>query len=285
MPLKLYLLVGLAYACFFCTDILIRKHSVNANSFSFILKRSLYTVLLSFALLVGSLTIFTPPSPVVALQIIGISVICGMGLWLFILANRLISFPNVIVINLFGLLVQQLAARFILGEHFSPYFFQSLAICSVGLLVQASLPKLQKGLVYALLSITCWSFGYSLLSIPLKHTQVTWSAFLMESTILFAAWLIYKFSTKNSPSDKQQHETISVKSYTFIIIAVLTTLGSLLIKQSYKEFQVGQISLLYLFLFPFSLLISKWYFKEKPSLREWIGSLIIFIGIALFVLR
>ena len=38
MPLKLYLLVGLAYSCFFCTDILIRKYSVNANSFSFILK-------------------------------------------------------------------------------------------------------------------------------------------------------------------------------------------------------------------------------------------------------
>lgn len=282
MPSKLYLLVGLAYACFFCTDILIRKYSVNANSFSFILKRSLYTVLLSFALLVGSLTIFTPPSAGVAIQIIGISLICGLGLWLFILANRLISFPNVIVINLFGLLVQQLAARFILGEHFSPYFFQSLGICVIGLLVQASIPKLQKGLVFALLSITCWSFGYALLSIPLKHTQVTWSAFLMESTILIAAWFIYKFSKKEEVGDEK---STPIKSYTFIIIAVLTTLGSLLIKQSYKEFQVGQISLLYLFLFPFSLLISKWYFKEKPSIREWIGTCIIFAGIVLFVLR
>ncbi len=282
MPLKLYLLVGLAYSCFFCTDILIRKYSVNANSFSFILKRSAYTVLLSFALLVGSLTILTPPSVLVALQIIGISIICGMGLWLFILANRHISFPNVIVINLFGLLVQQLAARFILGEHFSPYFYPSLAICVLGLLVQASVPKLQKGLILALLSITCWSFGYSLLSIPLKYTAVTWSAFIMESTILFSAWLIYKLTRKDAD---QKIEKSPIKPLNFIIIAVLTTMGSLLIKQSYKEFQVGEISLLYLFLFPFSLLVSKWYFKEEISKREWLGSIIIFIGIILFVIR
>jgi drug/metabolite transporter (DMT)-like permease len=282
MPLKLYLLVGLAYSCFFCTDILIRKYSVNANSFSFILKRSAYTVFLSFALLVGSLTILTPPSGLVALQIIGISIICGMGLWLFILANRHISFPNVIVINLFGLLVQQLAARFILGEHFSPYFYPSLAICIVGLLVQASVPKLQKGLVLALLSITCWSFGYSLLSIPLKYTAVTWSAFIMESTILFSAWLIYKLTRKDAD---QNIEKSPIKPLNFMIIAVLTTMGSLLIKQSYKEFQVGEISLLYLFLFPFSLLVSKWYFKEEISKREWIGSFIIFVGIVLFVIR
>ncbi|MFM6954008.1 MAG: EamA family transporter [Sphingobacteriaceae bacterium] len=284
MPIKLYLLVGLAYSCFFCTDILIRKYSVKANSFSFILKRSSYTVLLSLALLLVSLNILTPPSVWVALQIIGISLICGMGLWLFILANRLISFPNVVVINLFGLLVQQLAARFILGEHFSPYFFQSLAICVLGLLVQASVPKLQKGLIFALLSISCWSFGYSLLSIPLKHTQVTWSTFLMESTILFSAWLIYTFSKKENEKAPEQTEN-RIKPLTFMIIAVLTTLGSLLIKQSYKEFQVGQISLLYLFLFPFSLLVSKWYFKEQISKREWLGTCIIFIGIALFVLR
>lgn len=282
MPLKLYLLVGLAYSCFFCTDILIRKYSVNANSFSFILKRSAYTVLLSFAVLVGSLTILTPPSVLVALQIIGISIICGMGLWFFILANRLISFPNVVVINLFGLLVQQLAARFILGEHFSPYFYPSLAICIVGLLVQASVPKLQKGLILALLSITCWSFGYSLLSIPLKYTAVTWSAFIMESTILFSAWLIYKLTRKDAD---QKVEKSPIKPLNFIIIAVLTTMGSLLIKQSYKEFQVGEISLLYLFLFPFSLLVSKWYFKEEISKREWLGTFIIFIGIALFVIR
>jgi drug/metabolite transporter (DMT)-like permease len=282
MPLKLYLLVGLAYSCFFCTDILIRKYSVNANSFSFILKRSAYTVLLSFALLVGSLTILTPPSVLVALQIIGISIICGMGLWLFILANRHISFPNVIVINLFGLLVQQLAARFILGEHFSPYFYPSLTICVLGLLVQASVPKLQKGLILALLSITCWSFGYSLLSIPLKYTAVTWSAFIMESTILFSAWLIYKLTRKDAD---QKIEKSPIKPLNFIIIAVLTTMGSLLIKQSYKEFQVGEISLLYLFLFPFSLLVSKWYFKEEISKREWVGSIIIFIGIILFVIR
>jgi len=282
MPLKLYLLVGLAYSCFFCTDILIRKYSVNANSFSFILKRSAYTVLLSFAVLVGSLTILTPPNGLVALQIIGISIICGMGLWFFILANRLISFPNVVVINLFGLLVQQLAARFILGEHFSPYFYPSLAICIVGLLVQASVPKLQKGLVLALLSITCWSFGYSLLSIPLKYTAVTWSAFIMESTILFSAWLIYKLTRKDAD---QKVEKSPIKPLNFMIIAVLTTMGSLLIKQSYKEFQVGEISLLYLFLFPFSLLVSKWYFKEEISKREWLGTCIIFIGIALFVIR
>jgi drug/metabolite transporter (DMT)-like permease len=282
MPLKLYLLVGLAYSCFFCTDILIRKYSVNANSFSFILKRSAYTVLLSFAVLVGSLTILTPPSGLVALQIIGISIICGMGLWFFILANRLISFPNVVVINLFGLLVQQLAARFILGEHFSPYFYPSLAICIVGLLVQASVPKLQKGLVLALLSITCWSFGYSLLSIPLKFTAVTWSAFIMESTILFSAWVIYKLTRKDAD---QKVGKSPIKPLNFMIIAVLTTMGSLLIKQSYKEFQVGEISLLYLFLFPFSLLVSKWYFKEEISKREWIGSSIIFVGIVLFVIR
>jgi len=282
MPLKLYLLVGLAYSCFFCTDILIRKYSVNANSFSFILKRSAYTVLLSFAVLVGSLTILTPPSGLVALQIIGISIICGMGLWFFILANRLISFPNVVVINLFGLLVQQLAARFILGEHFSPYFYPSLAICIVGLLVQASVPKLQKGLVLALLSITCWSFGYSLLSIPLKYTAVTWSAFIMESTILFSAWLIYKLTRKDAD---QKVEKSPIKPLIFMFILVLTNMGSLLIKQSYKEFQVGEISLLYLFLFPFSLLVSKWYFKEEISKREWLGTCIIFIGIALFVIR
>jgi drug/metabolite transporter (DMT)-like permease len=218
----------------------------------------------------------------VALQIIGISIICGMGLWFFILANRLISFPNVVVINLFGLLVQQLAARFILGEHFSPYFYPSMAICIVGLLVQASVPKLQKGLILALLSITCWSFGYALLSIPLKHTAVTWSTFIMESTILLSAWLIYKLTRKDAD---QKVEKSPIKPLNFMIIAVLTTMGSLLIKQSYKEFQVGEISLLYLFLFPFSLLVSKWYFKEEISKREWLGTCIIFIGIALFVIR
>jgi drug/metabolite transporter (DMT)-like permease len=106
----------------------------------------------------------------------------------------------------------------------------------------------------------------------------------MESTILFSAWVIYQLSKKKNANTPNQAEN-RIKPLNFMIIAVLTTMGSLLIKQSYKEFQVGEISLLYLFLFPFSLLVSKWYFKEEISKREWLGTCIIFIGIALFVIR
>jgi drug/metabolite transporter (DMT)-like permease len=104
----------------------------------------------------------------------------------------------------------------------------------------------------------------------------------MESTILLSAWFIYQLTRKEA---NHKVENKPIKPHNFMIIAVLTTMGSLLIKQSYKEFQVGEISLLYLFLFPFSLLVSKWYFKEEISKREWLGTCIIFIGIAFFVIR
>jgi drug/metabolite transporter (DMT)-like permease len=65
-------------------------------------------------------------------------------------------------------------------------------------------------------------------------------------------------------------------------MGLLTICGSVLFNYAYQNYQVSQISILNILFFPLSALVSKVYFGEQLALREWLGNLLILLGVVYF---
>ena len=280
----LFIVLVLGYSCFFFADLLIRKYSVSENSFLFIAKRSAFTSILALLWLYFSDAIIINPNFSQSIQIIGCSFLCGLGLFFFVLANKSLPFPNVITINLFGLILQELIAYFFLREQLKGSFIPAITISVFGLLLMASMPKSRIGLFYSILSTCFWAVGYALLSIPLKSTRIEWVTLMMELTILALCLLILILNQSISFKDIALKSGLKTKNIIYPIIAIVTILGSLLMNYAYQHFKVAEISFFYISLYPMAILFSRLYFKEKLSKIDWISNTLLISGIAFYLI-
>jgi drug/metabolite transporter (DMT)-like permease len=279
----LFIVLVLGYSCFFFADLLIRKYSFSENSFLFILKRSAFTSILALAWLYFSGAIIYSPSFSSSIQIIGCSLLCGLGLFFFVLANKSLPFPNVITINLFGLILQELISYFLLKEQLKDSFVPAMTISICGLLLMSSLPKSRIGLFYSILSTCFWAIGYALLSIPLKSTRIEWVTLMMEVTILALCLLFLLFRKNISFKDISLKSGLKTKNIIYPIIAMVTISGSLLMNYAYQHFKVAEISFFYITLFPMAILFSRLYFKERLSKIDWISNTLVIAGIVFYL--
>lgn len=280
MTKPLILILSLAYACYFINDLLIKNYAPKLNTVFLIKLRTFFSVSFAVVWLIISGDWIAIPTAITFIQIIAISIVCGAGLFLFIKANQHLSFPNVIAINLLGLITQQIIAYLFLQEDSKKSYPISILLIIVGLLILASVPKLKKGIIYALLSTLFWSVGYALLSVPLKHTTAGWGSFIMETVILISVLLGSKYLDQ-----KKGRTILSLSSKgSFFLMGLLTISGSILFNYAYQNYQVSEVSLLYMLFYPSSILVSKLYFREKLELKEWLGNVFIICGVVYFQL-
>jgi len=264
--------------CFTIVDLMIRKTSLNVNSAQYIAQRSTLTVCFTLAWmwLIDGFKI--PIDPKTTLQMVGCALICGIGLFTFIEATKHLAFTNLLLIQSLGPIIQQVIGKYLFNEPSNWSLQISFVIAIIGVLIQSKIPKNTKGIILALMSIISWTFGYSLMSIPLKNTEMVWSVLIVEGTILSIA-IIGLLIQKNAISFIKSRIPKPV-----ILIAGITVIGSYMLNYTYKHFQITNIAWLNLIFLPITVLASQLLFKEKISKLEIISNVLIFIAFAFYQL-
>ncbi|MEY3843232.1 MAG: hypothetical protein RIR80_804 [Bacteroidota bacterium] len=264
--------------CFTIVDLMIRKTSLNVNSAQYIAQRSTLTVCFTLAWmwLIDGFKI--PIDPKTTLQMVGCALICGIGLFTFIEATKHLAFSNLLFIQAIGPIIQQVIGKYLFNEPSNWSLQISFVIAIIGILIQSKIPKNTKGIILALISIISWTFGYSLMSIPLKNTEMVWSVLIVEGTILSMA-IIGLFIRKNAKVFIQTRIPKPV-----ILIAGITVIGSYMLNYTYKHFQITNIAWLNLIFLPVTVIASQLIFKEKISKLEIISNVLIFIAFAFYQL-
>jgi drug/metabolite transporter (DMT)-like permease len=209
---------------------------------------------------------------------VGCALICGIGLFTFIEATKHLAFTNLLLIQSLGPIIQQVIGKYLFNEASNWSLQISFVIAIIGLLIQSKIPKNTKGIILALISIISWTFGYSLMSIPLKNTEMVWSVLIVEGTILSIA-IIGLLIQKNAIAFIKSSIPKPV-----IIIAGITVIGSYMLNYTYKHFQITNIAWLNLIFLPITVLASQLLFKEKISKLEIISNVLIFIAFAFYQL-
>ena len=264
--------------CFTIVDLMIRKTSLNVNSAQYIAQRSTLTVCftLIWMWLVNGFSI--PIDVTTSIQMIGCALLCGIGLFTFIEATKHLAFSNLLFIQAIGPIIQQVIAKYLFNESMKWSLQISFIIAIIGVLIQSKIPKNKKGIILALISIISWTFGYSLMSIPLKNTEMVWSVLIVEGTILSMA-IVGLLIQKNAIVFIQTRIPKPV-----ILIAAITVIGSYMLNYTYKHFQITNIAWLNLIFLPVTVIASQLIFKEKISKLEIISNVLIFIAFAFYQL-
>ena len=257
---------------------MIRKTSLNVNSAKNIAQRSTLTVCftLIWMWLVNGFSI--PIDVTTSIQMIGCALLCGIGLCTFIEATKHLAFSNLLFIQAIGPIIQQVIAKYLFNESMKWSLQISFIIAIIGVLIQSKIPKNKKGIILALISIISWTFGYSLMSIPLKNTEMVWSVLIVEGTILSMA-IVGLLIQKNAIVFIQTRIPKPV-----ILIAAITVIGSYMLNYTYKHFQITNIAWLNLIFLPVTVIASQLIFKEKISKLEIISNVLIFIAFAFYQL-
>jgi drug/metabolite transporter (DMT)-like permease len=275
--LPVYIYILLINACFFCVDILVRKESIASNTLAFISKRSILTTLLtgiwlytrSIDLMAISLTTY--------FHIVGVALILSFGLICYAISFKYVAFTNVAMISLLGVLFQQVFMVLIYGITFTSTSLFCLLLALLGLAVQIVNPKLSKGILYALGSALFFNLGYVLLAHPLQSSPLELSTFMIELIILIVSTIFYFVSSK----DYTPHYFFKFNKNLYLI-AVLTTIGVLVVGYTYKYYPIDKVTLYNLFLQPTTVFLAYFILKDKLSSREWLGNIIILIAFIIF---
>ncbi len=278
--MNIYQVTLLINAIFYIVDTLTRKNSINSSSIEFLARRSLFTFLFALVWLLASNKIdihslnFTN-----VFEVFLCSVLCGVGLYSFIEANKYLKFTNVLFIHAIGQILHQLLGFVMFEEIISLEYVISFLIALIGVLLQAKIPSNRKGLMWALISTLAWTIGYSLMSIPLKEIDLVLSVVIVEFTILIVSSLIIVYRGK---SIKENFNKING---VYLIIGLFTILGSYLINYSYKNFAISSIGWINLIFLPLIALFNRIIFRERLSRVEIVSNLLILTAFLFYVLN
>lgn len=266
-------------AIFYLADLLIRKNSINNSSIEFLARRSLFTFLFAIVWLIVSNTIhINSINYKNILEVFLCSLLCGVGLYSFIEANKYLKLTNVLLIHAIGQILHQLFGFILFKEIITVEYVISFLIALIGVLLQAKIPSNRKGLMWALISTLAWTIGYSLMSIPLKEIDLVLSVVIVEFTILIVSSLIVIYRGKSIK------ENLNNITWVYFIIGLFTILGSYLINYSYKNFAISSIGWINLIFLPLIALFNRIIFRERLSQVEIISNLFILSAFIIYLL-
>jgi drug/metabolite transporter (DMT)-like permease len=275
-----YLNAGL----FYFADILQKITSEKKWTWGYLTIRTTYTFLIAFVLTAFYAGFQTFPDYSIALQIAGCSVICGGGLFFYIRAVNHLKFSNAGSLYIIGNVLQALTGILLFNEPFHWIDLPAFLLMSSGCIYQLFAGSSFKGAVSVLLSTLCWTFGYILLSFPLKQANVFWSIPLMEGTILIICLGVIWWNRNKYKTDVKEI-TQTTNPMRFIGIGLLVTAGSYFNNLSFRENPLSLISILQLSVMPITLLLSLRIFRETLTKVEWISFAAGFTGFAMYVLN
>ncbi|MCF8254929.1 MAG: DMT family transporter [Bacteroidia bacterium] len=268
------LAVNLSY---FLADVFIKLGSISQSAGQLIYKRSLLTVLfVSIWLLVsGDLLLFPNLSSILWLVFCSIQI--SLGLYFYIKALQHLHFVNVAVIGICGAFIHYLLGILIFNETSSPWFILAATLSIIGIVIQWKKTPNKKGLYEAIISAILWGFGYALLSIPLATTSAVWGTWILEvGTLLLSTFYLIINDPKFSMLKPK------LLSLPIISIASFTILGSVLLNICYQKFSLNIMGYMQLAFFPFSLMAGFLIFKEKLNPWEWIGNILVMLGLIIY---
>ncbi len=282
LPNYTYLYFYAGAILFYIADILQKKTSTQRWTWGYLTIRSAYTFIISFASVLFLAGIDKFPDTTNLLAIIGCSVICGGGLFFYIKAVNLLHFSNAGSLYIVGNVVQHLIGITIFHEVFHWTDIPALLLMSFGCIYQLFNSKNYRGAAAVLLSTLCWSIGYTMLSIPLKHSNIYWSVPIMEGTILLVCFLVTLIQREKINSEVQHLKSKRLIP-AFILIGLCISMASYFNNLTYSSLPVSIISFLQLSLLPITFLLSMKIFREKLSAVEWISFITGFVGFGIYI--
>jgi len=269
---------------FLIADAIQKKTSASGLTWSYLAKRSFYTSLVSIVATVFLYGFRTFPSPVIAFQMAGCSVCCGLGLFYYIRAINSLNFSNVGSLEIVGNVLKQLSGMLLFHEKVGKLDIASFILMSFGCIYQLLFTTSLRGAKYVLLSSFFWTTGYILLSYVLKSTPtVYWSVPIMEVTILLMSLLLLVFYKQNRTLSDFSLWPVDKNVGLFLAIGLFIYGASLLNNYAFQQLPLTTINVFQLSMMPIGYVLSMRLFRERPTIIEIVSFCTGFAGFALFI--
>jgi drug/metabolite transporter (DMT)-like permease len=175
-----------------------------------------------------------------------------------------------------------LTAVFIVGQVWKMPYLYAFGFSTLGLLLlyldgsqHASAKEQKLGVLYGLASSFFWGSSYALYTYPISWWGPLGFSFVIETTaMLFGLVLIVR--------DGLLRQLFSyVKSFhvqTYIVQGLLLVAGGLAINLSYQYLPIMVINILIISSQLLSVLLGFMFFKERLSVKQWLGLILIMIS-------
>ncbi len=172
-----------------------------------------------------------------------------------------------------------LTAVFVVGEVWITNYLYAFVLSTLGLLFlflqgskneEASLVR--KGIIYGLAASFFWGSSYALYTYPIQWWGPLGFSLIIETTaMLFGLVLIFR----DGLGKQIFSYTKSVHIQTYIVQGILLVAGGLAINISYQYLPIMVINILIISSQLLSVLLGFMFFKERLSLKQWIGIVLI----------
>ena len=282
MHFQLYLYSILAFSLFILVEILTRKYSIQLNSVVFVFRRSVLTLLFSMAWFFASNSNnnYFNLSTSTIYHLLLCAILMGIGLISFVESNKHLALTNILSIQMLGIIL-----KLVLD---STVTFQSTGFLGVfgvflsvfGLFLLLSLPENRIGVFWALMSSLSWCMGYELIFESINKLGAPLTVVLIDAMLLISTLIILLYR-------KRSNEVLRVLTNLnspIVIIAMLNTIGILVLAYGSKLYDIEIVSVLNICLYPISIIMVRYLFNELVVVKEWIGILCIFIAVLLLYL-
>ena len=175
-----------------------------------------------------------------------------------------------------------LTAVFVVGEVWKTPYLYAFVLSTGGLLLlyidgsQHATAKEQKlGVLYGLASSFFWGSSYALYKFPISWWGPLGFSFVIETTaMLFGLVLIVRDGLLGQLFNYLK----SVHIQTYIVQGILLVAGGLAINISYQYLPIMVINILIISSQLLSVLLGFMFFKERLSLKQWAGLVLIIIS-------
>lgn len=175
-----------------------------------------------------------------------------------------------------------LTAVFIVGEVWKMPYLYAFVLSTAGLLLlylqgaeNATVKEQKLGVLFGFASSFFWGSSYALYKFPISWWGPLGFSFIIETTaMLFGLVLVVRDGLLRKLFNYVQ----AVHIQTYIVQGILLVTGGLAINISYQYLPIMVINILIISSQLLSVLLGFMFFKERLSLKQWIGLVLIMIS-------
>lgn len=175
-----------------------------------------------------------------------------------------------------------LTAVFVVGEVWKMPYLYAFVLSTGGLLLlyidgseHASAKEQKLGVLYGLASSFFWGSSYALYKFPISWWGPLGFSFVIETTAMIFGFVLV---VRDGLLNKLFSYVKSVHIQTYIVQGILLVAGGLAINISYQYLPIMVINILIISSQLLSVLLGFMFFKERLSLKQWAGLILIVIS-------
>jgi drug/metabolite transporter (DMT)-like permease len=175
-----------------------------------------------------------------------------------------------------------LTAVFVVGEIWKMPYLYAFGFSTLGLLLlyldgsqQASAKEQKLGVLYGLASSFFWGSSYALYKFPISWWGPLGFSFVIETTAMLFGFVLV---VRDGLLGKLFKYLKAIQIQTYIVQGVLLVAGGLAINLSYQYLPIMVINILIISSQLLSVLLGFMFFKERLSLKQWMGLILIMIS-------